>query len=491
MHNHVKMGLLLFVFCGLAFNCSRTGVQGQTNLDLSSDNATVKSQTVNISDLQNDLYSIAKNDTPCVVYIGTEKTVTQQDVNPFDFFFGNPGPFGRSQPRTRQYTQQALGSGVLFYKKDSSYYIITNNHVIEGADKITVVINQKKSYNGTVIGSDTDVDIAVVRIDTGDSLAIAKFGNSSNIQVGDFVVAIGNPFGLSGTMTFGIISAIGRSEISENNKPSLTDFIQTDASINPGNSGGALINMSAEVIGINTLIYSQSGGNVGIGFAIPINIAKKVAEQVLGGKKTIEHGYLGITFSEITEDGAKKLGLPSGTTGMLVSSVVGGGPADKAGLRAGDILTEVNGKKLLKSDDLTMTIGNASPGTKVTCKLLRNKQLITKDVVLGSRTEMNAVSKNNAKSSTLGDYGITVSDLTDATRNQLKIPAAINGVLITNVDSGSTADSAGAREGDVIYKVNDKVISSVEDINGVLKNNSDKQNYFYIFRGGSELIVIM
>jgi serine protease Do len=491
MIGKLKMNIVFSVLLLIAFNCKGTDANSNLITGGNDQGANQKNQITNISDLQNDLHTIAQTDTPTVVYIGTEKTVTQQYADPFDFFFGNPNPSGRGTPRTRQYKQQALGSGVIYAKKGDSYYIVTNNHVIEGADKITVVVDQKKTYNGKILGTDQDVDIAIVQVDTKDSLKIAKFGDSSKLQVGDFVIAIGNPFGLSGSMTFGIISAIGRNDISEGNKPSLTDFIQTDASINPGNSGGALLNMNAEVIGINTLIYSQSGGNIGIGFAIPVNVAKRVADQMLSGKKNIEHGYLGVSFAELSEDGAKKLGLKAGTTGMLVSSVVPKGPADKAGIKAGDILLELNGKQLSKSGDLTVTVGNAAPGTKFTFKIFRDNQTITKEVILGNRTEMNTAASNNAKTMTLDDYGLSVTDLTPATRDQNKLPAKINGVLVTDVVQGSPADQAGLQTGDVIFKINNKNIANFADLTKYLKDNSDKDNYFYVFRDGSEFVVTM
>jgi serine protease Do len=250
--------------------------------------------------------------------------------------------------------------------------------------------------------------------------------------------------------------------------------------------------MNAEVIGINTMIYSQSGGSVGIGFAIPINIAIKVMDAVLQGKKMIEHGYLGVSFSELTEDGAKKLGLKAGTTGMLVASVVAGGPAEKAGLKAGDILLELNGKALAATNDLTLAIGNASPGTKVTFKVYRDGQTIARDVVLGNRNELSSASpQDKGGAMSLDDYGVSVSDLTAAMRSQYRIPAGVKGAVITGVDRGGPADSAGLQEGDVIYKVNNRAIANVDDLTKALSNNNDRQNYFSVFRNGREFIIIM
>jgi serine protease Do len=447
-------------------------------------------------DLQGKLHAIAKNEAPSIVFIGTEKTVTQQNSDPFEFFFGSPfNQNPRNQKpnqQQRQFKQSALGSGVVYRKSGNAYFIITNNHVIDGADKIKVTVGGNKSYDAKLVGTDSDVDIAVIKIETGDNLKVAKFGDSNNAGVGDIVIAIGNPFGLSGTMTMGIISALGRDEIGAGAKPSLTDFIQTDASINPGNSGGSLMNIDGEVIGINTMIYSQTGENVGIGFAIPINIVKKVAEEFVDkGKSTIEHGYLGVGFEELTEEKAKTLDLKNSSYGMIVGSVFDGSPAEKAGIKAGDLLLEVNGKQLKKSSDLTMTVGNSSPGAKLTFKVLRDNQTLNITVTLGNRTELAKQTNQPSNSTTLNDYGIQVAELNSNLKNQYKIPANATGVIITGVAQGSPAFSAGITEGDVIFKVNSKKITNVGDLTRILDDNKNSQNYFFILRQGKEIMVRM
>ncbi|HOV15256.1 MAG TPA: Do family serine endopeptidase, partial [Spirochaetota bacterium] len=442
----------------------------------------------NISDLQSNLHNIAKNETPSVVFIGTEKSVTQDFVDPFDFFFNDPrNRRDQIDPKKKEFKQKGLGSGVIYRKKENSYYILTNNHVIEKADKIKVTVDQNKSYDAKLVGTDPATDIAIIVIETKDALQIAKFGDSDNLQVGDFVIAIGNPYGLSGTMTFGIISALGRTDIGQSN---FTNFIQTDASINPGNSGGPLLNIDGEVIGINSMIYSQSGGNVGIGFAIPVNLAKKISDEFIDkGKKDIDRGWLGVYFQELTEEMIATLDIKGIDNGMLVSRVFEDSPAEKAEIKTGDILLEVNGKKLKKTSDLTMTVANASPGTKMTFKILRDGKTITKDVMLGNRKDMDMASESLGTA--LSDYGLELSELSQSFRDKNKIPSVITGVVVLKVQQGSRANQAGIEEGDVIFKVNNKRINNISELTKFLNDNKDKQNYFFIFKNGRESIVMM
>ncbi len=450
--------------------------------------------TGTIADLQKSLHDIAKEVTPSVVFIGTEKTITQNYMDPFEFFFNPPSRNNQNNQKgnERKFKQSGLGSGVIYQKKGKVYYIVTNNHVIEGADAIKVSIDQKKFYEATIMGSDPETDVAIIKIETPDNLKVASFGNSDKVGVADFVSAIGNPFGLSGTMTFGIVSAIGRSDLM-NDKLSLTDFIQTDAAINPGNSGGPLINIDGEVIGINTLIYSQTGGSVGIGFAIPINVVKSVATEIIEkGKKSIDHGFLGITYMGIDEESAKTLSLGS-ANGMLVREVFKGSPAEKADIKVGDVILEANGKKLDKMSDLSRIVGTASPGAKINFKIQRDGKTISKDVVIGNRNEMTGKSSDDSsgKKSSLDDYGIDVSDMNKQLKNNYKIGDNVTGVVVTTVLRGGLASRAGLTEGDVIFKVNTKKINNVNDLTKELESNKDRTNYFFIIRDNKEQIILM
>jgi serine protease Do len=441
-----------------------------------------------IADLQNQLHGIAENKTPSVVFIGTEKTVSQQYMDPFDFFFNEPfNNRNKNRQKERSFKQTGLGSGVIYRQKGNEYYIITNNHVIEGADSIRVTVDQKEFYKASVMGADPAIDIAILKIETKNKLVVAQFGDSDILQVGDFVIAIGNPYGLYGSMTFGIISAIGRSDIM-NDRPNLTNFIQTDAAINPGNSGGPLININGEVIGINTLIYSQSGGNVGIGFSIPVNIVRNAAEQIIE-KGKVDHGYLGVYFEELAEESIKTLGLKKVKFGMLVNRVFADSPAEKAGIKAGDILIKLDGKQLRKSSDLTIGIGSKSPGDLVKMTMIRDGKEIDIDVTLGNRDDMETAEANDTK--TFEDYGFELADLDASSRERYGIASTINGALVVDVQKGSQAEENGIEEGDVIYKINSKRVTSADDVGKIVSKADNDSNYFFIVREGREFIVTM
>jgi len=450
-----------------------------------------------LSDLQDSIHSIAKNQAASVVLISTEKTVVQNLTDPFDFFFGNP--FNQN-PRRNQQQQKlketALGSGLIFENRNDKYYVMTNNHVIANADSIQIKVDQNKSYKGKLLGADPNIDIAVVEITTKDKLPTAKMGDSTKVQVGDFVVAVGNPFGLSGTFTFGIVSAIGRRNVQTDNV-SLTDFIQTDASINPGNSGGPLINIQGEVIGINTLIYSQSGGSIGIGFAIPVNIAKNTAYKIID-KGAVEHGYLGIYYKELTKDDINTLGFKNIEEGMLVTQVVKNSPAEKAGLKSGDVIIKVDDNRLTNSNDLAIIIGNKDPGTKVTFTILSNNKTEQKVVTLGKRTEKSFTQNqqpgpqdNNDNNGTyLEKYGMKIAAINADTRRQFNLSNEDQGAVITGIYDNSPAQANQLQEGDVIYKINDQTVRNPDDIVKITKEDRDK-NYFFIKRNNMQFIVVM
>ncbi len=473
--------MLIFL---ITASCKDSGVPNVTPLKTTP--VFTNSSFTNISALQGQLHSIAESGSSSIVFIGTEKTVKQNMYNPFEFFFNDPG---NQKPQQREFKQEGLGSGVIYHRVNNKYYIITNNHVVENADKITVTVDQSKIYEAKLLGGDPEVDIAVLEITTNDDLVIAALGNSDNLKVGDFVVAIGNPFGLSGTMTFGIISALGRSDIMSD-RLSLTNFIQTDASINPGNSGGGLIDMNGTVIGINTLIYSRSGGNIGIGFAIPINVAKRIADQLVKTGK-IEHGYLGVQFEELNQSSIETLGLKNVQFGMMVKKLLENGPAEKGGIKVGDILIELDGKELKKSNDLVLTVANYTPGTIVSIKLLRAGKIETVKIKLGNRIEMTGTGSTPDKGDFFENYGFELADLNDSFKNEKKIPANISGVVVTKVVKGSLSDSAGIRQNDIIIKINNQNIKDIVSLKKILDQRKGARNYFFIYRENTEMIVMM
>jgi len=382
--------------------------------------------------------------------------------NPFQQFFGDDF-FNHffSGPQTQKEVVRALGSGVIV---SSDGYILTNNHVVDGAQKLTVQLANKKKYTAKLIGRDEQTDVAVIKIDAKD-LRAASLGNSDKVKVGQWVIAVGNPFELMHTVTAGIISAKGRSSV---NLADYEDFIQTDASINPGNSGGALADLDGNVIGINTAIYSPSGGNVGIGFAIPINMAKQVMDELIA-KGKITRGFLGLVPQDIDETMAKAMKLKT-TEGALVGDVTSGSPADKGGIKVGDIITAVNDKAIENSTELRNVIAGIEPGTTVTITLFRNGKEMSVKVDLGQRPSDETLAKGENGSQepqTSEKLGITVENLTSTLSKQLGIEN-VKGVVITKVIQGSPSDDAGVKRGDIVKQVNQVDVHDVGEFNKAL-----------------------
>jgi Do/DeqQ family serine protease len=382
--------------------------------------------------------------SPAVVNIATRGTIRERGTqNPllddpfFRRFFDVPPDTG---PRTRPF--QSAGSGVIF--DAHSGYIVTNAHVVENASEITVTLQDGRDLKAEIIGSDTPSDVAVLRVKP-DGLTQIPLGDSARVEVGDFVVAIGNPFGLQHTVTSGIISGLSRSGI---NPDGYEDFIQTDASINPGNSGGALVNLRGELIGINTAILSRSGGNIGIGFAIPVNMARSVMDQLIR-YGSVKRGQLGVSMYTVTPDIAHSLGLPS-AVGALVSQVVDGSPAEHAGIRTGDVITSVNGQPVKSNSELRNTIGLLRVGDKVDIGLLRDgKPLRVTAVIADTTTELSAGPQSIHKSF----EGAVLADAPDA-----------SGALVRSVEPGSAAAQAGLRAEDVIVGANRGRVSNVHEL---------------------------
>jgi Do/DeqQ family serine protease len=382
--------------------------------------------------------------SPAVVNIATRGTIRERGAqNPllddpfFRRFFDVPPDTG---PRARPF--QSAGSGVIF--DAHSGYIVTNAHVVENASEITVTLQDGRDLKAEIIGSDTPSDVAVLKVKP-DGLTQIPLGDSARVEVGDFVVAIGNPFGLQHTVTSGIISGLSRSGI---NPDGYEDFIQTDASINPGNSGGALVNLRGELIGINTAILSRSGGNIGIGFAIPVNMARSVMDQLIR-YGSVKRGQLGVSMYTVTPDIAHSLGLQS-AVGALVSQVVEGSPAEHAGIRTGDVITAVNGQPVKSNSELRNTIGLLRVGDKVEIGLLRDgKPLRVTAVIADTATELGAGPVSIHKSF----EGAVLGDAPDA-----------GGALVRSVEPGSAAAQAGLRADDVIVGANRGRVSSVHEL---------------------------
>jgi serine protease Do len=432
-----------------------------------------------------DFVALAKKMKPIVVNISStqvsESHGAQEFGNPFgeddpfnDFwrrFFGGPVPRGPQR-------QRSLGSGFII---DADGSILTNNHVVENAQKIVVKLADDQEYEAKVVGRDSKTDIAVIKINAKTSLAAASLGDSDHLEVGEWVVAIGNPFGLDSTVTSGIVSAKGR----HIGQGPYDNFIQTDASINPGNSGGPLINLRGEVIGINTAIFSRSGTNIGIGFAIPINLVKELLPQ-LRGKGKVTRGYLGVLIQKVTPDIAESLGMEKGY-GALVANVSKDGPAEKAGVKVGDVIVEFDGKEIKDSGDLPIIVARTPVDKKVRMKVLRDKKEVLLNVAVGELKEEEVEATVPEK----GELGLTVQRLTPQIAESLGLEKA-DGVVVTAVEPGSAADEAGIRRGDVILEVDRKPIRNLEEyrksITGIRKG---KGVLFLVRRGESTLFLAL
>ena len=391
--------------------------------------------------------SIAEKASPAVVGLRSERSVTQQ--SPFDEPFDPFGDdffeyfFRRQMPRQHQPRRQlAQGSGFII---SADGYILTNNHLVGESEKITVTLNDGREFEAKVIGTDPDSDVAVIKIDAN-NLPYLETADSDKLEVGEWILAIGNPFGLAHTVTAGIVSAKGRSGVGIS---TYEDFIQTDAAINPGNSGGPLLNLDCKVVGINTAIISRSGGNMGIGFAIPINLAKNVYEQLVESG-TVTRGYLGVNIQDLTPELAKSFGLKD-AKGVLIPNVTADSAAEKAGMKQGDIIVELDGVPIEKTKDLLNRVAMLKPGTKVEVVVLREGERKTLTVELGTRPKAEQAAA--IRSDILDQLGITVQNLTPETAEHFGYKDE-TGVIVTNVEQGSLADFGGIVPGTLIVEVN-------------------------------------
>jgi len=392
------------------------------------------------------------------------------------FFEGQQPPGFQGRPAPKQ-KSASLGSGLIVDSKEG--LVLTNNHVIAKATKITVMTQDKKRRKATVVGRDPRTDIALLRIEkkAGEKLPAVKLGDSDKLRVGDWVVAIGNPFGLAHTVTAGIVSAKGRVI----GAGPYDNFIQTDASINPGNSGGPLFNLSGEVVGINTAIFSRGGGNIGIGFAIPINQAKDLMPQLRKG--TVVRGFLGVSIQPVDDALAKALGLKN-TKGALVSSLVKEGPSSKAGVKRGDVILSLNGKQVEGPRALSRMAARISPGRKVKLKIFRNGKSMDITIVSGKLPGPEQVARASGKTEMGEKLGIDGQNLTPEIARQIGAETKY-GVVIVSVKPGSPADKAGIKRGDIIVEANKKPIKKVEGLSAAIKRSKKSGNLFLIERRGA------
>ncbi|GAB4488592.1 MAG: DegQ family serine endoprotease [Thermodesulfovibrionales bacterium] len=423
---------------------------------------------------------------PAIVNISTSRTVKVSGADPFmddpffRRFFGDG--FGR-QRQPKEHKSSGLGSGVIV---SSDGYIITNHHVIKDADEIKVLLSDKKEYTGKVIGSDPKTEISVIKIEAK-GLPTITWGNSDSLQVGEIVLAVGNPYGLNQTVTMGIVSALGRANVGI---ADYEDFIQTDAPINPGNSGGALVNVKGELVGINTAIYSTSGGYQGIGFAIPSNMVKTVMDSLVKKGKVVR-GWLGVSIQKVTPDLAKQFGLTD-EQGALVGDLTEGGPAEAAGLKRGDVIIEYDGRKIEEPYMLRNMVANSSPGDEHVLKVLRDNASVLVRITVG---ELPADGQAAAAAAG-GDYqnalkGLTVQDITPELSKKLNIPARVKGVIVSDIDEGSFSQGI-LKQGDIIQELNRKKVPDVKTFQELAsKIKKEEDVLLLVFRGGSSLFITL
>ncbi|WP_421850105.1 DegQ family serine endoprotease [Oricola sp.] len=419
---------------------------------------------------------LVKRTAPAVVNVYAERLVERRspfEGDPFfEQFFG--GQFGSRRPRM----ESSLGSGVIV---DRSGLIVTNNHVIGDADAIRVALADGSEYASTVVLRDERSDLAVLRIDAGKNLDFLDLANSDAVETGDLVLAIGNPFGVGQTITSGIVSALARTRVGVSD---FGFFIQTDAAINPGNSGGALIDMSGRLIGINTAIFSRSGGSNGIGFAIPSNMVRAVIDQARGGADAFERPYLGASFDVVTPSIAESLGMRR-PRGAIVTEVVRGGPAGRAGLRPGDVVLNIDGRKIEHPDALGYRLATAGPGKVVTLALLSRGRRVALDVRL-ERIPETVPPQSTLITGPNPLSGATVANISPRLLDRLRIRYRGDGVVVTDVQRGSPAARAGFRPGDILLRINRAEIDSVDKVIDVTASGGRSWS-FEINRNGSRV----
>ena len=421
---------------------------------------------------RNSFAPVVKKVLPSVVTITSARIVKtgfqggDDGIPPmFRQFFGDQGNGGGQFRMPRQQREQGLGSGVIV---SPNGYILTNNHVVDHATTVTVIMPDKHEYNARVVGADPKTDLAVLKVDAG-TLEPITIGDSDKVQVGDYVLAVGNPFGVGKTVTMGIVSATGRANLGIED---YEDFIQTDASINPGNSGGALVNDRGELIGINTAILANgSQGNQGIGFAVPVSVARNVMDQIVNHGK-VTRAYLGVMAQEVTPSIAKAFHEPE-VRGALIGDVTANSPAQKAGLEKGDIILDIDGKPVNNSAELRMHVSLMAPGTKVSVKVFRDGAEKTLPLTLAEMPTETARNEQPENSGEDALEGIAVENVTAQTARQLRLPADATGVVVTSVDPAGKAADSGLKRGDVIQEVNHKPVRNTADFESAMRNAKD------------------
>lgn len=473
---------------GLAFLLGVVGLSvAHEKMSTNNPPASLKLANANEGPSRNSYAPVLKSVLPAVVNISSSKVVrgqseSSEETMPFfrQFFGGGDGEGNFALPQPRDHREKSLGSGVIISPEG---YLLTNNHVVDGATDVRVTLSDKREFQGRVVGTDPKTDIAVLKIEASNLFPIT-IGDSAKAEVGDTVLAIGDPFGVGETVTKGIISATGRGNLGIED---YEDFIQTDAPINPGNSGGALINDRGELIGINTAIITHgSGGNQGIGFAVPSNLARTVMEEILKNGK-VTRAYLGIFPQDVTPAIAKAFGEKD-PNGVLVSDISPNSPAEAAGLQRGDIILEVNGKPMTDSNQLRMTISMMQPGSEAKLKVVHGGSQRELTIKLRELPTEQAENNNQTDDRQRASAGIEVANLTPDLAQQLNLPATTTGVVVKRVNPSSPLADSGLREGDVVQEVNHQPVKNVSDFYNAMHKDATNP-LLLVNRGGRTLFI--
>jgi serine protease Do len=437
-----------------------------------------------LENIQYSFRNVAKTSLPVVVEITTVEVVKGNGTQgggdaPFDFFFMPPNG-------GQDFRRPGLGSGVIVKRDGNKVYVITNFHVAGNASEMTVHLHDGRKFDAKLVAKDERTDLALISFETRDQVPVAKLGDSDKLEVGDWAIAVGNPFGFESSLTVGVVSALGRKAVPGSTIANYNDYIQTDAQINPGNSGGALLNIRGEVIGINTWIASTTGVSAGVGFAIPVNSVKKAMTDFIT-KGRVEYGWLGVGIDDPDPQSmpgvAEDLKV-TGKKGALVVSVFKESPADKGGILPGDFIITVDGKNVTDANQLTRLVGGLPPNKSVDFVLLRYGREKRLRLTLKIRE-----SEDKLRTNTNVWPGLAAVRLTEDLRTRLKAPAGLKGVFLAGVTQGTQAQSAGLKLGDVIVKINDNEVTSIMDFYRLINDKGKKELIFRIWRENKEIIL--
>lgn len=479
LFNVLLTGLLLGLILSLVLFACSTGLPGGSSVSARDRDAIAHPE---LERLQSSFREVASIAAPSVVRIDVEELRTQapsrgDDTPWFDFFFGEPD--GDNGDESRRFRTQGLGSGVVVRRVDDIYYVLTNDHVVGNADAITITTDDGEEYSAEIVGKDSRKDLALISFVTSDEIPVAPLGDSDTLRVGDWVLAIGSPFGFQSTVTAGIVSAVNRRGGPDGN---ISDFIQTDAAINRGNSGGALVNLRGEVVGINTWITSQTGGSMGLGFSIPVNNVKRSIDDFIE-TGAVRYGWLGVSIRSASPDVAESLRLP-GRRGALVHHIFLDSPADSGGLLPGDFITEINGVRVQDYDHLVLQVGELPVGRIANFVVVRYGEEVTLSVRIAERESERQIAELNRRLWP----GFSVFPVTEQVRSDISLPRDVQGVLVSTVESRTPAALAGIRVGDVVLEINGTATPRMMEFYREL-HRADRNVSVTLLRDGSRIEV--